>query len=170
MTNSLPHHIGCRSDGASADILTDIEDRVLSPSSGIRSKEVSKLLQPEVLPFPRGGGDKSEGNKSSSLWSGRLRSWDNLNKADVSWSAEAEDMETALKSFMEATSWIDWWTFVIKSLSLKSAKDTCLVRRLSLAGARCQLLVAKTASTLWANVILKRRHTVLVKVKGLNFI
>ena len=53
----------------------------------------------------------------------------------------------------------------MKSLSLKSADDARLVRCLSLASARCQLLVAKTASTLWANVILKHRDAVLAKVK-----
>ena len=41
----------------------------------------------------------------------------------------------------------------------------CLIRRLSLAGTRCQLLVVKTASTLWANFILKRRGGVLAKLK-----
>ena len=36
---------------------------------------------------------------------------------------------------------------------------------MSLAGAHCQLLVVKMASTLWANIILKRRDAVLAKVK-----
>ena len=44
---------------------------------------------------------------------------------------------------------------------LKSTK----VRHLSLAGARCRLLVAKTASSLWATIILKCRDAVLAKVK-----
>ena len=53
----------------------------------------------------------------------------------------------------------------MKSFTLRSTSDAHLVHRLSLAGARCQLLVAKTASTLWANLVLKRRDTVLAKVK-----
>ena len=53
----------------------------------------------------------------------------------------------------------------MRSLALKSTDDGSLVRRLSLAGARCQLLVAKMASTLWTNVILKRKDAVLAKVK-----
>ena len=95
-----------------------------------------------------------------------LRSYENLNKTDVIWSStEAEDIEAALKSIVEATSRMDWWTFVMKSLSLKSTKDARLVCRLSLAWARCQLIVAKMASTLWANVILKHCDAVLAKVK-----
>ena len=95
-----------------------------------------------------------------------LSSFENLNKTDVTWSStEAEALEAALRSIVEATSWMGWWTYAMKSLSLKSTNDTQLVRRLSLAGARCQLLVAKTASTLWANIILKCWDAVLAKVK-----
>ena len=65
-----------------------------------------------------------------------------------------------------ATLSMNWWTFAIQSLALKSTDDGRLVCRLSLAGARCQLLVAKTASTLWADIILKRRDSVLAKVTG----
>ena len=46
----------------------------------------------------------------------------------------------------------------------KSSSEAQLVRRLCLAGSRYQLLVAKTASTVWANIILKRCDTVLAKV------
>ena len=53
----------------------------------------------------------------------------------------------------------------MKSLSLKSTDDARLVHCPSLAGARCLLLVAKTASTLWANVVLKHWDAVLAKVK-----
>ena len=95
-----------------------------------------------------------------------LRTFDNLNKTDVIWSStEAEGMEAALRSTVEATSWMDWWTFAMIFLALKPTDDARLVRRLLLAGARCQLLVAKTTSTLWANLMLKRRDVVLAKVK-----
>ena len=53
----------------------------------------------------------------------------------------------------------------MKSLALDSTTDSHLVRSLSLAGARCQLVVAKTALILWANVALKRHDAVLAKVK-----
>ena len=53
----------------------------------------------------------------------------------------------------------------MRSLAWKSTDDSQLVRHVSLNGARCQLLVAKTASTLWPNIILKRRDAVLAKVK-----
>ena len=80
-------------------------------------------------------------------------------------SSKAEETEAASQSIVKATSWMEWWTFAMKSLALQSTKDSRLVHRLSLAGTRCQLLVAKTASTLWANVVLKRRDAVLAKVK-----
>ena len=99
-----------------------------------------------------------------------LGSFDNVNKTDVIWSSmEAEEMEAALLSVVEATLWMYWWTYAMKCLSLKSTDDACLVFRLSLAGARCQLLVAKTTSTLWANVVLKCRDAVLAKVKDFVF-
>ena len=96
----------------------------------------------------------------------RLRSFDNLNRTDVILSSsEAEDMEAAMQSIVEATTWMDWWTFAMKSLAFQSSSDARFVCRLSLVGTRCQLLMAKTASTLWANLVLKRHDTVLAKVK-----
>ena len=53
----------------------------------------------------------------------------------------------------------------MKSLALNSSSDIRFVWHLGLGGTRCQLLVAKTASTLWANFVLKRRDAVLAKVK-----
>ena len=52
--------------------------------------------------------------------------------------------------YVPLCSWLNWWTYVMKFLSLKSTDDTRLVRRLFLASIRCQL-IAKTASTLWAS-------------------
>ena len=72
-----------------------------------------------------------------------------------------------MQLIVEATSWMDKWTFAMKSLALKSTNDAHLVLRLSLAGARCKLLVAKTASTLWVSPVLKRRDAVLAKLKDL---
>ena len=40
-----------------------------------------------------------------------------------------------------------------------------MFKRLCVAVARCQLLVAKTASIVWVNVVLKRRDAVRTKVK-----
>ena len=73
-----------------------------------------------------------------------MRSFNNLNRTNVILSSsEAEDMESAMRPIVEATSWMDWQTFATKSLALQLSSDACL----SLAGARSQLLVAKTAST-----------------------
>ena len=95
-----------------------------------------------------------------------LRSFDILNRTDVIWSSsKAEDMEAAMRLLVEVSSLMDWWTLAVKSLALQSSGDSCLVLRLSLAGGRCQLLVAKTTSTLWADIVLKWHDAMLVKVK-----
>ena len=92
-------------------------------------------------------------------------SFDNLDKTDVILSSsEAEDLKAAVSSIGEATFWMDWWTFAMKFISLNSSSEVRLVWQLSLAGTRCQLLVAKTISTVWANLVLKCRDAVLVKV------
>ena len=140
--------------------------------SGMRSWKVSKLLQFQGVRSRKfycfEGEDITKAkalNRHVTEVAG-LRSFDNLNKTDVIWfSTEAEEMEATLRSVVGATSWMDWWTYAMKSLSLKSTDDARLVSHLSLAGARCQLLIAKTASTLWANIVLKRRDAVLAKVK-----
>ena len=141
--------------GAFADILADIDERVSSTSLVIHYRKVSKLLQyPGACSrkFYRFEGEDITKAKALNLHVMELAgllSFENLNKTDVIWSSnKTGDMESVLRSIVEATSWVDWWTFAMKSLSLKSTNDACLVCRLSLAGARCQLLVAKTASTL----------------------
>ena len=91
-----------------------------------------------------------------------LRSFDILNRTGVIWFlSDVEDMDSAIRSFVEAASWTDWWTFAVKSLALQSSSDS----RLCLAGGRCQLLVAKTTSFLWANIILQQFGAVMVKMK-----
>ena len=112
--------------GTSADILADIDNRVSSTSSGMCSREVSKLLPFQGVrshKFYRFLGEDITKVKALNLHMTELAGLHtvyNLNKTGVLWSS---------------------------------------------ASARCQLLVAKTASTLWANLILKRRDTVLAKVK-----
>ena len=157
--------------GTPSDILADINDQISSPPSGMRSK-ISKLLQyPGVCSccFYRFEGEEVTKvrslNRHMTELAG-LQSSDNLNRTDVILPlSEADDMEAAVHSIVEATSWMAWWTFAMKSLALQSSGDAHLVRHLSMTGTRCQLLVAKTASTLWANLVLKQRDTVLAKVK-----
>ena len=57
------------------------------------------------------------------------------------------------------------WVFTVKSMALCSTQEVQMIKWLCMAGARCQLLVAKTTSTVWANLILKRGDAVLTKVK-----
>ena len=85
-----------------------------------------------------------------------LWSFDILSRTDVVWSSsKVEDMEAAVRSTVEATSWMDWWTFTMKSQALQSSGESRLVRLLSMAGGGCQFLVAKMTSTLWVNIVLK---------------
>ena len=74
-----------------------------------------------------------------------LWSFDDLNRTDVIlFLSVAEDVEATVHSIVEATSWMDWWTFAMKSLSFWPSSDNRFVHCLSLAAARCQLLVAET--------------------------
>ena len=134
----------------SADILAGIDDRISSPSLGMCSQKVSKLFQYlgvhscRLYRFEGEEVTKARSLNSPVTKLAGLRSYDNLNKTDVNLSSsEAEEMEAALQSIIEATSWMDWWTFAMKSLALQSTKDSRLVRHLIVAGARCQLLVAR---------------------------
>ena len=48
-----------------------------------------------------------------------MRSFDTLNKADIILSSsEEKDLETAVQSIIEVTSWMGWWTFAMKSKPL----------------------------------------------------
>ena len=61
-----------------------------------------------------------------------LRSFDILSRTNVFWSSsEAEDMEAVGHSIVEATSWMDWWTFTMKSLALQSSGDSPLINVMS---------------------------------------
>ena len=99
--------------GASADILSDIDDRILSPSLGMRSKVSKPLQYPGVCSchFSRFEGKEATEahalNRHVTELTG-FRFFDNLNRADVILSSsEAEDMEAAMLSIVEATSWMD---------------------------------------------------------------
>ena len=163
---------------SSSDILLDLNDCISYATSGMRSKKVSKLLmylgvcsckyyhfegeevpRSHALPRPsqsRGGGGGGGG----------MKSFNNLNKSNVVLSSsEAEDLEAAVLTLIEATSWMNWWKFAARSMALSSSSDHHKVKCFFVAGARCQLLVAKTVSTMWANLILKRCDAILAKVK-----
>ena len=155
--------------GASADILTDIDDRVSSTSSGMYSCKVSKLLQFQDVcscKFYRFQGEditKAKALNRHVTELAGLCTFDNLNKTYVIWSStEAKEMEAALRSIIEATSWMDWWIFAVKSLALKSTDDARLVRRLSLAGP-LPASSREDTSTLWVNVILSAGMLFLLK-------
>ena len=76
-------------------------------------------------------------------------------------SSKFEDLEAAGRTLLEETFWMDWWTCTTKSFS-----DMAKVRLLFVEGARCQLRVAKTVSTICVNALLKRCDAILGKVKN----
>ena len=121
--------------GASADILADIDTRVSSTSSRMCSSKVSKLLHYQGVcsrKFYRFEGEditKTKALNRHVTELAGLHTFDNLNKTSVIWSSmEAENMEAALQSIVEAMSWMDLWTFAMRSLSLESNDDGRLVR------------------------------------------
>ena len=67
----------------------------------------------------------------------------------------------AASTVIETMSCMNGWMFAARYMVLLSSHDHHKVK----AATRCQLLVAKTASTMWANLILKCRDAVLDKVK-----
>ena len=82
-----------------------------------------------------------------------MSSFDDLAKTNVVLSSsEAEDLEVASRSIVETTSWMDWWTFSAKSMALWTSEEVRMLKQLFMAGARCQLLVVKTAFTMWINL------------------
>ena len=114
MTTSQPLLTCLHVGRASADILADIDYHVSSPL-GMHLK-VAKLLTYRGMCNYR-----SYQSESEELTEAGLRSFENLNKTDVILSSlEAENIEAAIRSIIEATSWIDWLAFCMKSMALKS--------------------------------------------------
>ena len=64
---------------------------------------------------------------------------------------------------------MDWQTFAAKSMALWSSVEVRMLKRLFVVGTRCQLLVAKTASTMFTSLVLKRCDAILTKVKDSLF-
>ena len=88
--------------GASADILADMDSRVSSSSSGMRSRKSSKLLQYQGVrscKFFHFQGEELTKAKTLNCHIAELaglRSFDSLNKSNVVWSStKTEDMEAA---------------------------------------------------------------------------
>ena len=87
-----------------------------------------------------------------------MHSLDNMAKRDMFLSfLVAEELLAAAQSIIEAPSWMDWWTFAAKSMILRFSEEVKMLKLLFVAGARCQIFVAKMASTIWANLVWKRR-------------
>ena len=70
-----------------------------------------------------------------------------------------------VRTLLEVTFWLDWWFYAAKSLAMHDISERAKVQFPFVACARSQLLVAKTASTIWANLVLMCHSTVLEKVK-----
>ena len=94
-----------------------------------------------------------------------MRFFKNLKETDDVFSAfEVENLETTTRTVVEATLWMDWWTCSATSLALRDMSKDTKAQRLLVEGT-CQILVAKTASTVWANLSLKCHGSVLGKLR-----
>ena len=91
----------------------------------------------------------------------------NLNKTDeVFLALEAENLKAATRAVIEVMSWMDWWTCSSKSMALSDSSNLKKIKHLFVAGTYCQLLVAKTASAIWVNLLLKCHNAMLENLKG----
>ena len=87
---------------------------------------------------------------------GGMHLFDNLNKTAVVFSgSEVEELEAAVRTIVEATSWMGWWTYSAKSLTLMDSLEAMNVKHLFVPGTFWQLLVTQMASTVWADHLLK---------------
>ena len=157
---------------ASADSFADVDDCISWTTTGMWSKKVSKLLPcPDICSWCFYWFEGEEVVKFRSLNPHVMElagmcSFENLAMTDVVLSSsEAEDVEAAVRSIIEASSWLNWWTFTVKSMALRFSQEVRMLKQLCIAGARCQLLVEKTVSTVWVNLVLKWRDAVIMKVK-----
>ena len=46
-----------------------------------------------------------------------------------------EDLEAAERTFLEVTSWMDWWFYAAKSLALCDTRERAKIQHLFVAGA-----------------------------------
>ena len=144
---------------ASSDILADIENCISSPSTGMGSKKVSKLL---LYPWVRSRwfycvkGEEVVQYRTLPqviIKLGGMKSFENLNKTDMVFSSsEVKDMEIAVRTLHEVTSWMDWWFYVAESIAICNNSNTAKVKSLIVAGSRTRLLVTKIASTIWTKL------------------
>ena len=120
---------------SSSDILKDLDVRISSATLGMLSKKMSKFL-----PYPRVRSrkyysfDREESSRSHSLPRsvtelGDLKSYENLKTDVILSSTEAEDLEPAART-VEATSWMDWWTFATRSMTLCGSIDSSIIKKL----------------------------------------
>ena len=149
-----------------------INDCISSPTTGTRSKKVLMLhLFPGVGSrwYHHIKGEEVTRHRIlpwaiTDLWG--IKSFEDLNKTDMVFSSsKVEDLKAAERTLLKVTSWIDWWFYAAKSLAMQDIRRA-KVELFFVAGARTILLVAKTASTIWENTLLKCCDALLGKMKG----
>ena len=125
---------------APADIFADIDDCISSTTTGMHSKKVSKLLPYPIVRswcFYR-----FEVEEVVMFWplhhhvtelSGRYFFKNLVNKDVVLLSSEAEDLVTAIRSIIEATSWMNWWTFTVKFMAPRFSQEVRMLKQLCVA-------------------------------------
>ena len=59
-----------------------------------------------------------------------MKSYDNLAKSDVVFfSVEVENLETAVRTLVEVTSWMDWWFSTAKTLAMLDMAGVTMTQR-----------------------------------------
>ena len=95
-----------------------------------------------------------------------MKFFESLDEMDLVFSSSSiGDLEIMARPLLRMTSWMDSWFYAAKSLAVRDTTESSMVKCFFVAGARTQLLGAKTAFTIWANALFKCRDVVLGKVK-----
>ena len=135
---------------APADIFADTDDYISSTTTGMHSKKVSKLLPYPIVCSWRFYWFEVEGvvmfwplNHHVIELSGRRLFKNMVNKDVVVLSSEVEDLETAIRSIIEATSWTDWWTFTFKFMAPRFSQEVRMLKQLCVAYTRYHFLWRK---------------------------
>ena len=87
---------------------------------------------------------------------GRMKSCYNLNKTDMVFTCtEVEDLEATVRALLKVTSWMNWWFYATKSLTMCNTSKNVKVQCLFVTRGRMQLLIAKSTLTTYTNLMVK---------------
>ena len=74
----------------------------------------------------------------------------------LSTSSKIEEVESAVGTFLEVLSWMDWWLYAARSVVLGRCKGEAKCYRLFVGGVWTQMIMGRTASILLVSSVLMR--------------